>query len=226
MELGIIPHVIDTVIYISGGKIEKIYELSLTVKVPTGMKDEDLARPVVEVRGFETKELEYEIYPFGEENVIIPIQDSGAMKSSPIRELAKRKIYEELRKWDPDVRIEIISDSRIAAKVKNDIIARMIGKGGQNIELLEKMLGISISVEPKEGTTKKEIYWDFEESGNAFSVIVDSKLAGKRVDVYSGEDFLLTAHVGKGGRIKIRKKSSLGRTVLQAISSKRLKVFL
>ncbi len=226
VELGIIPHIIDTVIYINAGKIEEIYELGLTVKVPTGMKDEDLARPVVEVRSFETKELEYEIYPFGEENVIIPIKGNGVSAVSPIKELAKKKIYEELRRWDPGVDVEIISDDRIVAKVKNDIIARMIGKGGKTIEEIEKRLGIHISIEPKEGTTKKEIYWDFEETGNAFSVLVDGKLTGKRVDIYAGEDFLLTAHVGKAGRIKIRKKSSLGKAVLQAISSKRLKVFL
>ena len=46
IELGMIPHVIDTVIFIKDGKIEKVYTLSLTVKVPTGMTEADLTRPV------------------------------------------------------------------------------------------------------------------------------------------------------------------------------------
>ncbi|MCJ7767827.1 Flp pilus assembly complex ATPase component TadA, partial [Candidatus Bathyarchaeota archaeon] len=57
LELGTIPHVIDTVIYISAGKILKTYEIRMIVKVPSGMKEADLARPVVEVRDYETKRL-------------------------------------------------------------------------------------------------------------------------------------------------------------------------
>ena len=37
IELGMIPHIIDTVIFIHEGHIKKIYELNLTVKVPSGM---------------------------------------------------------------------------------------------------------------------------------------------------------------------------------------------
>nr|MBA3751018.1 Flp pilus assembly complex ATPase component TadA [Nitrosopumilus sp.] len=41
IELGMIPHVIDTVIFIHEGKIGNIYELNLTVKVPSGMTEQD-----------------------------------------------------------------------------------------------------------------------------------------------------------------------------------------
>ena len=75
IELGMIPHIIDTVIFIHEGKIEKIYELNLTVKVPAGMMEQDLARPVVEVKDFYSKETEYEIYSYGEENIIIPLKN-------------------------------------------------------------------------------------------------------------------------------------------------------
>lgn len=44
VELGMIPSVIDTIIFVKYGKIEKVYDVSLTVKVPTGMIGEDLAR--------------------------------------------------------------------------------------------------------------------------------------------------------------------------------------
>ena len=61
VELGLVPHIIDTVIYVKEGAINKIYFLKLIVKVPTGMTESDLARPVVEVREFETDELVYEL---------------------------------------------------------------------------------------------------------------------------------------------------------------------
>jgi len=53
IELGIIPNVLDTVVFVKDGKIAKVYELELKVKVPSGMTEQDLARPVIEVRNFE-----------------------------------------------------------------------------------------------------------------------------------------------------------------------------
>lgn len=57
VELGIIPSVVDTTIYIEDGEIKAIYETNLTVKVPSGMQEADLARPVIEVRDFENGDL-------------------------------------------------------------------------------------------------------------------------------------------------------------------------
>ena len=73
IELGIIPNVLYTVVFVKGGKIEKVYDLELKVKVPTGMTESDLARPVIEIRNFVDNVLEHEIYTFGEENVIVPV---------------------------------------------------------------------------------------------------------------------------------------------------------
>jgi len=222
LELGTIPHVIDTVIYISAGKILKTYEIRMIVKVPSGMKEADLARPVVEVRDYETKRLEYEIYTYGEENVVMPV---GKHEKSPVKELAKGRILQELRNWDPHPEIEFESEDRITVKVRNDVIASLIGKKGSNIEALEKRLGVHISVEPKEKTLKRSVPFGFEEIGSHFDLKVNHALTGEQLDVYSGEDFLFSAMVGKGGRIRVKKKSSLGKAVLQAIASNRLKIF-
>ncbi|RLG54969.1 MAG: ATPase [Thermoproteota archaeon] len=73
VELGMIPHVVDTVIFIRDGAIEKVYDLSLVVKLPTGLRDKALARPVVLVRDFETGNVEYEIYSFAEEVIVMPV---------------------------------------------------------------------------------------------------------------------------------------------------------
>ncbi|MEM4296009.1 MAG: PINc/VapC family ATPase [Candidatus Anstonellales archaeon] len=74
VELGVIPQIVDTTIFISDGKPSKIYLLEHTIKVPTGMTERDLARPVIEIKDFYTKQLEYEIYKFGEETVVLPIK--------------------------------------------------------------------------------------------------------------------------------------------------------
>ncbi len=75
VDLGVIPQVVDTVIMIDSGQVGQVYELTHSVKVPAGMREEDLARPVIEVKDFETGEVEYEIYKFGEETVVLPISE-------------------------------------------------------------------------------------------------------------------------------------------------------
>ena len=79
VDLGMLPHIVDTVIFIEGGRIKKVYSLSMSVKVPTGFRSEDLARPVIEVKDFETGRVEYEIYSFAEEVVVMPVRKSSAV---------------------------------------------------------------------------------------------------------------------------------------------------
>jgi ATPase len=223
MELGTIAHVIDTVIYINAGKVEKVYEVAMVVRVPTGMKDADLARPIVEVRDSVTKALEYEIYTYGEENVIIPVKKE---QESPVKRLALDKIREELRRYDPNMEAEFSSDNRVVLKVRNSAIGKMIGKGGSNIDVLEKKLGISISVEPKEGSLKNEGIWEHSESGAFINIHLEEGLTGIPVDIYDGDKYLFSAHVGRKGAIKVRKRSELGRRVLRAIASRTLRVLV
>ncbi len=224
MELGTIPHVIDTIIYINAGRIEKVYEIVMTVKVPFGMKDQDLARPVVEVRRFDDKVLEYEIYTYGEENVIMDVTKKQEEKASPLQSLAAEKIQKEFSRYDPNAEIAFESDERITARVRNSAIPRIIGKGGENIDKLEKRLGISINIEPKEGTLKGDITWEYEERGAYVNLLVEEGLTGVQVDVYSGEQYLLSAYVGKRGVIRVRKRSELGRKLMQGIASGKIRI--
>lgn len=74
IELGMLPSIIDTIIFIEGGDISAVLVIKMTVKVPSGLRDKDLARPVVEVRDYKTHQLEFEIYSFGQDIVINPIK--------------------------------------------------------------------------------------------------------------------------------------------------------
>ncbi|MBN2121794.1 Flp pilus assembly complex ATPase component TadA [Candidatus Micrarchaeota archaeon] len=78
VELGVIPQIVDTVILIEKGGIGQVYELAQVVKVPSGMREQDLARPVIEVREFESGDLEYEMYKFGEETVVLSMEKVGS----------------------------------------------------------------------------------------------------------------------------------------------------
>ena len=76
VELGQVPSTVDTVVHIEDGRVAKVSSLSLKVKLPTGMSSSqrDLARPVVEVRDFEHGVLEYEMFSFGGEKVVVPVR--------------------------------------------------------------------------------------------------------------------------------------------------------
>ncbi|MFX1332193.1 MAG: ATPase, T2SS/T4P/T4SS family [Promethearchaeota archaeon] len=76
VELGQVPSTVDTVVHIEDGGVAKVSSLSLKVKLPTGMSSSqrDLARPVVEVRDFEQGVLEYEMFSFGGEKVVVPVR--------------------------------------------------------------------------------------------------------------------------------------------------------
>jgi ATPase len=224
IELGMIPHVVDTVIFINAGQIEKVYELSLTVKVPSGMVEKDLTRPVVEIRDFETKQLIYEIYTYGEENVVIPIEEGGE-KETGLESLAKERIKQVIEKYDSHAEIDFLSKDRIQVKVDNDVIPRLIGRNGSNISKVEEKLGISIDVEPRVATTGKKVKYDVEEVGN--NVIFDFKepLKGEMVNVYVGDEYLLSATVGKSNEVKITKDSPVGKKLVKALlSNKKIRI--
>ncbi|MFH1420511.1 MAG: PINc/VapC family ATPase [Candidatus Aenigmatarchaeota archaeon] len=224
MELGMIPHVIDTIIYVKDGGIQKVYTLSLTVKMPTGMAEADLARPVVEVRDFITKSLEYEIYTFGEENVIVPVSEKKA--DSGLRRLAKKQLLRELQYYDREAEVEFVSDNKILAKVCNECIASLIGTGGKNIHALEEKLGMSIEVTPKTATMGTKASFNAKESGASLVFTFNKTLHGETANFYANNEFLFSAIIGKNGELRASKKSELGRHLLSAIMKDILNVYV
>ncbi|HXV88422.1 MAG TPA: PINc/VapC family ATPase [Nitrososphaeraceae archaeon] len=217
IELGMIPQILDTIIFMDAGMIKKVYEISLTVKVPYRMTEADLARPVVEVKDFSTGLTEYEIYTFGEENVIVPVDQDSEANQNNIYKLAESKIKDVIRRFDPNPEISIISDNKVRIKVQKDTIPRIIGKGGSTISELEDMLGIRIDIEMKTPTLGKEVYFETNESGNGVVIKLDEQTIGKKVNLYIDDEFICANQVGKKSRIKIDKRSEGGRKILNAI---------
>jgi len=223
IELGLIPHIIDTVIFINGGKIEKIYELNLTVKVPAGMTEQDLARPVVEIKDFFSKVSEYEIYSYGEENIIIPLENLNInTENNKINKLAESKIKEVIKRFDPNAEINIISNDRVRILVNKEVIPKIIGRGGSTISEIEKILGIKIDVEAKILTIGEEIEYSIKESGAHVYFIVNNDLIGKKINMFLDDELLLSNLIGKKARLKVDKKSEQGKKILNSILSNNL----
>jgi ATPase len=226
IELGMIPQILDTIIFMDAGMIKKVYEISLTVKVPYKMTEADLARPVVEVKDFSTGLTEYEIYTFGEENVIVPVDQDNEANQNNIYKLAESKIKDVIRRFEPNPEISIISDNKVRIKVQKDTIPRIIGKGGSTISELEDMLGVRIDVEMKTPTLGREVFFEINESGNGVVIKLDQQTIGNKVNLYIDDEFICANQVGKKSRIKIDKRSESGRKILNAkIAGQKISIF-
>ena len=222
IELGIIPNVLDTVVFVNDGDIEKVYDLELKVKVPTGMTESDLARPVIEIRNFENNVLEHEIYTFGEENVIVPVTKQG--ETVGIQKLAEDKIKDYFQKYDSNVQVDILSENRVKVSVHEDCIASIIGRGGTNINEIEKFLKVHIDVVAKDSESlslgSDDLPFSFSESKTTLLLTVNREYTSMYTDIYVNNNFFASVRIGKKGQIKIPKRSDIGRNLLNSTSSK------
>ena len=229
IELGIIPNVLDTVVFVNNGDIEKVYDLELKVKVPTGMTESDLARPVIEIRNFEDNVLEHEIYTFGEENVIVPVTKRGDVVG--IQKLAQDKIQDYFQRYDSDAQVEILSENRVKVSVHEDCIASIIGRGGTNINDIEKLLKVHIDIVAQNSellsSTSDDLPFSFSESKTALLLTVNREYTSMHADIYTNDKFFASVKIGKKGQIKIPKRSDVGRNLLNSTSSKNdIQIFL
>ncbi len=206
IELGVIPQIIDTVIFIRGGNINKVFEVKMAVKTPTGMIEKDLARPVVVVNDFETQKLEFEIYSYGDETVVVPVV---AYKPEQSLEILERK----LKKFSRNSKAEIDGDDFkvfIPEEEFQKIIALLPG--------IEKDLGIKLIAQklPRNYTILK------------FSVMADKRHISltpledaslKEVDIYADNSFVLSAKISKKNQIKISSDSEQGGKITAAIAT-------
>ncbi|MFW9904073.1 MAG: PINc/VapC family ATPase [Candidatus Thorarchaeota archaeon] len=149
LELGVIPSVLDTIIYIEAGTIARVLDVKMTVKVPAGLVENDLARPVVEVRDFETGETVYEMYTFGEQTVVVPLENENY---DQIRVDARtiQNLTDAIEKFTTQPIVLIPKDRygrRFEIQCTKKDIPAILGKGGENIRMLERTFRVKLDVD-------------------------------------------------------------------------------
>jgi len=100
VEIGVLPSIIDTVIFMDHGEVSKIYVLEMVVKVPMGLKKADLSRPTVLVRNFLSGEVEYELYVFGERTFIVPVEGGVRSEEGRVGSLVSSVLGKHVRGYD------------------------------------------------------------------------------------------------------------------------------
>jgi ATPase len=237
VELGMIPQVVDTVVYIEAGEVHTVYDVTTQVKVPEGLTAEDLARPVIQVKDFETGKPEYEIYTFNRQVVTVPIGGDGGRSETGVGRLARQEIEREIRSIARGhVDVELQGQNKATVYVDDDDISYVIGKGGGRISDVEERLGIDIDVRTHDENPSSG--GEAESAGGAAGGGSDGEVVtpevtsrhivirmddhvGETVEVRSEGEYLFTATVGRGGDIQVSRGSAIADELEQAIDRKR-----
>jgi len=240
VELGMIPQVADTVVYIEAGEVHTVYDVTTEVKVPHGLVEEDLARPVIVIEDFETGEPAYEIYTFNRQVVTVPLDGAEEAAETGVERVAKQEIEREIRSVaHGHVDVELKGSNTAIVWVEEDDISYVIGKGGGRISGIEDRLGIDIDVrslserpDPNAGgsgstpggsrgasggstVTAGEIVTP--EVTNRHVVIPLGGHHGETVEIRADDEYLFTATVSRGGEIQVSRGSAIAEELEDAI---------
>ncbi|MFP3132233.1 MAG: ATPase, T2SS/T4P/T4SS family [Candidatus Nanopusillus sp.] len=215
-ELGLIPQIIDTIIYINKGQIEKVYYLNLTVKIPHGLKEEDLARPVVEVRDFLTNDLEYEIYTFGEEIMVVPIK-KYRLKSGIQRFLEDLLNIEYKRKYN-NIYLEVMDD-RIIFYIPKELKRKFIRNEKRYLMSIRDKYNLRIEIKNAE-KLNEVINFDYEISKDYLTIMFNNLFKKREVELYINGKLIGKFKINKKGKIVLDLNSEMGKEILEAINNK------
>ena len=233
VELGMIPQVVDTVLFVDAGKIERFYDVHFTVKVPAGMIEADLARPVIEVVNHATGKPEFEVYTFGEEVVVMPVSEIAAQ--NPLWGMAEpelaRRLGDEL---GTRFEVTVDGDRHATLYVDEDEIGRIIGAGGSRIKELEESFGFGFEVKSlreapsrgrggagRPGKADAGARPDIDEDRKSLYLRLPRGMAGKDVEVLIDGTPVFRGSVGRDGAMRFARRSEVADRILDAKFKKR-----
>ena len=217
VELGLIPQIIDTIVFIERGFISKVLVTEYVVKVPSGMTQEDLSRPVIVVKDFFTSVPVYEIYTFGDQIVVVPV--SKKQEKRPLEAMAVDRITETIRDYlgTSNVKVSLKDDNRALIKVDEKYVPRLIGKKGVNIMELEKKIGIKLDVEPEAFSEEEDGKIEVIPEIKNKIIYLDIKKRNENVRIYADNILILQARSSSKGIIRIKMSSDLGIAITKYI---------
>lgn len=231
VDLGMIPQIVDTVVYIHEGRVADILELRFTVKVPHGIESEDLARPVVEVLDVPTGRVLFELYSFGEQIVVMPLDSVEERPSAtPAQVAVVKRTLARYVKGPMEVEMR---GRKATVYVAPYEVPALIGKGGRTVQALENRLGVRLDVRAKEPDEmepakppSRGIHVDrgdgsivpvaIKQTGNNLFVVLPSQAGGRTYRVEAGDAVVAEGRASQQGKIRFKKTSPEAKAVLAA----------
>ncbi|NHJ00603.1 MAG: ATPase [Candidatus Heimdallarchaeota archaeon] len=238
LELGVIPSVLDTIIYIDAGNIAQVLEVKMTVKVPAGLVESDLARPVVQVRDFETGEPVYEMYTFGEQTVVIPLNED-VIKDSELRPHLQKNIEEAIQQFASNPISLVPKDKygrRYEVKCASSDIPFIVGRGGENIKMIEATFNVKLDVDKSGtnmGSSELNLLRSEMISGKKRTLVINFPRKWRNTNIEfslnnssTGQNLpIFVATTSKSSKIKISARSEVGHTILNSLEEGSEKIY-
>ncbi|PWI49645.1 ATPase [Candidatus Heimdallarchaeota archaeon B3_Heim] len=234
LELGIIPSVLDTIIYIDSGQIQTILDVKMTVKVPSGLVESDLARPVIEVRDFLTGSVVYEMYTFGEQTVVIPLQntDYTTKEVKPERLSEIKSIVEQYTSQSVEIVPKDRYGHRFEIHAHKEDIPIVIGQKGVTIKKLERILNVKLDVNKSHNLhstglgrlTRQNIAFH----KRTITISFPKRIKNREIRFFFQESDdsspveFFTATTSKSGKIKLATNSEIGEIFQKAFKDENL----
>ncbi len=235
VDFGVLPQIVNTIIFVDKGEITNVYDVGFTIKVPEGMSSEINLRPVTTVSDHDTGELIFEVFKYDQETIVMPVmhlEQSPAPLQTPsvIKEeevstsswkITEKEIQREIGRYtDGFVDVHMLSESKAVVYIDDKDVPAAIGKGGKNIAGIVNKVGIGIDIRPKSELEKQPSQPQAEEElqlGGGVKIRMDKKQlaiicpeqSGKIVDVFAGKEYLFTATVNDAGEIHLAKNSTI-----------------
>jgi ATPase len=210
IELGIIPSVLDTVILIKKGDIAEILKIEITVKIPSGFRDQGLARPVINISDYITDKLLYEIYEFGSNVVVIPVKSKSSyynQYSNENNRYQTRTNYsggKKKKKRKKDSSPGLTRGNSLIHSAANDDYDDILDDLDAENDYNPDYNNDPFEPDPGSAIDFKLIY-----GKKSLVLRADLKFIGKYIDIYSGKDFISSVTVNQKGEIRINKNTHL-----------------
>tara|TARA_Y100000310_G_C20694967_1_gene824972 strand:- start:686 stop:2524 length:1839 start_codon:yes stop_codon:yes gene_type:complete len=223
LDIGMISSVIDTIIFIHNGSVSETYILEQKVKVPSGMTEDDLARPVIEVINAITKETKFELYTYGDQTVVMPIKNE--IEKSVISIFAEESIEKRVKEVVKiPVTVKLTGKKSADVFIEKDAMSSLIGKKGEVIEGLEQELGLKLQAKEAGQEVKevslKSVSYTIHERGNKVSLDVGNKYKGQNAQIWINDEFFMDVIIGKKGEIKMNSSNQQVKKLLKAFTVK------
>jgi len=236
IDFGLLPQVLNTIIFVNEGEISRVCDLDLVFKVPSGMPDDRSIKPVIVVRDHETGEVVVEAFKYDQETFVLPVGRPGEemAKVPGPREserfswkLSEKEIQREIGRFTVGyVDVRMLSDNKAVVYIDDKDVPAAIGKGGKNISAIVSKLGIGIDIRPRteleepapEETVQLEGGVRIRMDKKQLAIIAPEQ-RGKIVDVFAGKEYLFTATVNDDGEIQLSKNSTIAQEMLRRSGS-------
>ncbi|MBU1973938.1 MAG: KH domain-containing protein, partial [Nanoarchaeota archaeon] len=178
-----------------------------------------------EIRDYISGKLDYEIYSYGEQTVVIPIEKK---ERKIIWQYAAESVRDYFKTYDQNNVVQFVSDNEIRVYLMNETIPKVIGKNGEEIKKIEQELGLKIDVLPLSKIQikkpDKQINFEIDLDKRNVLIYLEKELKDTQIGIYEDEQLLVQAKTSKKAVIKLSRKSIPGMAVERAFLQNKIKM--